>query len=247
MSLPNALPPLPSPTRRNPRIAGLLSFFLPGLGLLFLGRVSLAFSVGVAFLILPPLWSLSWAGFDFSLAAYFWGDKLLTLGLRLLAALATLGIGWNQKPTIAPAPGLYGVFILGTLVCTFALGNRVQHWVPPPVQLSQPAFGLQSGEYIQARKFGAAATPQPGHLALYVLDGADAGLNPLAMTRRDAFVGRVQRVENEHFELAGVDAAVAIHSYVGEPVGVILSRDETGIRWNRLGARPVESSTPPPH
>jgi Zn-dependent protease with chaperone function len=224
-----------------------LSFLLPGLGFLFLGRVSLAFAAGVAFVVLPPLWSLSWAGFNFSLAAYFWGDKLLTLGLRLVAALTTLTLGWNAKPSVAPAPGLYGVFILGTIVSTFALSNRVQLWVPPPVQLSESAFGLESGEYVQARKLGLAAAPQPGRLALYVVDPPDAGANPLAMTRRGAFVGRVLRVESDRFELTGADAAVGYDNYVGEPAGVILSRDEAGIRWSRLGTRPVDSSTPLQH
>jgi hypothetical protein len=105
--------------------------------------------------------------------------------------------------------------------------------------LSANGFGFREGEYVLARKVGPASVPVPGALALYLFDTHDAGeQNPAAPTKREAFVGRVEGVAQQTFTVEGVDASITVDDYLGEPLGVILSRTDGGYDSARLGVKP---------
>ncbi len=238
---PQTIPSVQLAQPRKPLVSAALSLLLPGLGLLFVGNVLSAFSVALISVVLPGLWTIGFAALNFKLSTYFWGDKIVGIAIRILAALASFiaaKLSWARPLPAAPV-GLYGLFLIGSLVVTIALSKNIQSYVPPPVQLSHAAFGFENGEYIQGRKFGSSAEPAVGALALCVTDPADAGQNPLATIRRDALVGIVTSVVPPGFTIEGLDASVPLEQYLGEPAGVILSRDEKGIRWNRIGAPPL--------
>jgi hypothetical protein len=213
---------------KRPAIAAVLSLLLPGLGHVYAGALGAA----VVFLLLDAAGS---AALELGAGMGAAGITALVIGKPLLKVLlrgAALAHSAIRAQGEAPA-GAYAFFVIASILLPFALGSVTGRYVTV-VPLSEGGGGFEANERIVAKRFGAAATPRVGEPALYFCDWPDAGPGFLTPTLRQARVGRVEALGDSSFTVGS--QALPLSDYGGQPVGVMLSPSDAGMRWDRLGA-----------
>lgn len=230
-----SLPPARRPVRK-PWLAAGLSLLLPGVGLLYVGAILPALGMLSLWVIIRPLLALLLAAGAFDLRPWWYADLSVDLALRAVAAVVSFA--WarrtHEKPLPVVPPGVYGLSLLGALLLRMLASQQLQSLVPV-IELSADAYGLRQGEYVQVRK----APPVTGLLGVYLYDTADAGpQNPAAPTRRGAYVGRVGEISEAAVTIDGLDASIPVGDFLGEALGVVLSKSDDRFDWSRVGTKP---------
>lgn len=213
---------------KRPAIAAALSLLLPGLGHVYAGALGTA----LAFLLLDVAGS---AALELGAATGAAGITALVIGKPLLKVLLR-GVALLHAATRAPgeAPmGGFAFFVIASILLPFGVGAITARYVTV-APLTASGGGFEVNERIVARRFGEAAAPRPGQPALYFTDWPDAGPGFLTPTLRQARVGQVDAFDGGSFVVDAQELPVS--DYGGEPVGVMLSPSDAGMRWERLGA-----------
>lgn len=228
---------------RNPLAAMVLSYAIPGLGHLYVGRAGIGLALGLFHALFIHLFTLGWTAAPFDVRLFSWAVLVESPVVRLVAAFWAAGLAFKAAPEPKGYQTMtaYGLFVVASLSLSYA-GTQVvtSKWVELAV-LPQSVGALRPGEQVWVRKAFDSQVPQVGKTVAFFAEAAptDAGV-PASVTEVKVLrVGTVATVsESGDFSVGPDTGLVRAADYIGEVMGVGHFRSPTGVHFDRVGARP---------
>lgn len=153
-------------------VALLLSFVVPGLGHLYVGRAGTAFLLALITVISSPLWVVIWSKTRFSAPLFLWGFLLLPLLMRFGSAMWSALIARAQEPRPLmkwQRPLSYGTFFMLFFMTNVSaetyVSSRFATRLSVPTDAEAP--GIKLGDGIWLLRTGASHVPRKGAVVVF--------------------------------------------------------------------------------